>query len=1060
VKAGAFLVLLWLTAPPEAPSPLPADGLVLHWSMESGAVPTLPQDGVALCVGPAGRALEIQEPLLRLGGSDVKLPAGAAPGTISLWFARPAGESNKVLCCYGSRVRGAARGLWIVHDDQLCFYFFGHPQDLHAKVPGGIEPGRWHHVAATYDSATAKLYYDGKLLGQVKVKIDTARDGRFRLGYNLEQDDGRDFVGHVDEVAVYGRALSAEEIRAYHAALAGKLPPLPAPKPPPDLPALLGVREIVFAVRKVDSDGHWYANFGPHCVDPGRRYYHDGGRLCRLDLATGKVTALIDDPAGGVRDPQLSYDAKTILFSYRKGGQPHYHLYEIGVDGSNVRRLTDGPYDDIEPTYMPDGSIVFVSSRCNRWVPCYITQVAVLHRCDLPAGGQARDGRNIRQLSANVEHENTPWPLPDGRVLYQRWEYVDRSQVGYHHLWTMNPDGSGAMVLYGNLQPNVVMIDAKPIPGTGKVVASFSPGHGRNEHSGQITIIDPSSGPDNPGFARPIGRGHFRDPYPLSEKLFLAADATGGGSAGTRIVALSAGGRVTPVYQLSEADARAGLKVHEPRPVTPRPREPVIADKSATPAKGGATGTVLLENIHVGRSMEGIEPGQIKRLLVLEILPKPINIFSGMEPLTYGGTFLLERIVGTVPVEPDGSAYVELPAMRPMFFAALDANDLCVKRMQSFITVQGGESVSCVGCHEQRYEAPRSRRVVLASRRPPSVIEPVAGVPDVIDFPRDIQPILDRHCVRCHGHESVEVDGKRFGPMAGGLLLAGDRGPMFSHSYYGLTMAGQLADGRNLRRSNYPPRTIGSSASPLLARLDGAHHGARLSEGEKRIVRLWLDSGSVYAGTYAALGTGSIGNYRNMGIDRSDLQWPETKAARAAIQRRCAPCHKGNDSLPDSPSDNKGMVPWGEGPMNALALHTTQRLNPHFRYNRHMVYNLDRPERSLMLLAPLSVCSAPAPVRSAPVGASDETAKARLTAALQTVFASADDADYKTILAMIQRAAKRLREIKRFDMPHFRPDPAWVREMKRYGILPPDLPADAPIDVYAAERAYWRSFWK
>jgi len=126
-----------------------------------------------------------------------------------------------------------------------------------------------------------------------------------------------------------------------------------------------------------------------------------------------------------------------------------------------------------------------------------------------------------------------------------------------------------------------------------------------------------------------------------------------------------------------------------------------------------------------------------------------------------------------------------------------------------------------------------------------------------------------------------------------------------------------------------------------------------------------------------------------------------------------------------------------------------------------MVYNLDRPERSLMLLAPLSIQAGGAGACSAPVRASDETAKARLAASLPApVFASTDDADYKTILAMIQRAGKRLQETKRFDMPHFRPDPAWVREMKRYGILPPDLPADAPIDVYAAERAYWRSFWK
>lgn len=165
-----------------------------------------------------------------------------------------------------------------------------------------------------------------------------------------------------------------------------------------------------------------------------------------------------------------------------------------------MRQLTDGDYDDIEPVYLPDGGIMFVSSRCKRWVNCWLTQVAVLHRCDA-------DGTNIRQISSNNEHENTPWPLPDGRILYQRWEYVDRSQVHYHHLWTTNPDGSGQMTYYGNMEPGILMIDAKPIPGTGKALSLFSPGHGSREHAGKPTIIDPKAGPDALGFRPYRARG-------------------------------------------------------------------------------------------------------------------------------------------------------------------------------------------------------------------------------------------------------------------------------------------------------------------------------------------------------------------------------------------------------------------------------------------------------------------------------------------------------------------------------------------------------------------------
>ncbi|NQU20747.1 MAG: discoidin domain-containing protein, partial [Candidatus Nealsonbacteria bacterium] len=203
-----------------------------------------------------------------------------------------------------------------------------------------------------------------------------------------------------------------------------------------------GVEEIVFALRQRGKDGHWYANFSYYSYDDKKMLYGHGGKLCRKNLRTAKLTTLIDDPQGAVRDPVVHYDAEKILFSYRKGGTEHYHLYEIDLDGTNLRQLTDGPFDDIEPCYLPDGDIVFVSSRCKRYVQCWLTKVAVLYRC-------GPDGKNMHAISANVEHDNTPWVLPDGRILYQRWEYVDRSQVHYHHLWTTNPDGTGQMVFFG-----------------------------------------------------------------------------------------------------------------------------------------------------------------------------------------------------------------------------------------------------------------------------------------------------------------------------------------------------------------------------------------------------------------------------------------------------------------------------------------------------------------------------------------------------------------------------------------------------------------------------------
>ena len=273
-----------------------------------------------------------------------------------------------------------------------------------------------------------------------------------------------------------------------------------------------GVRRVVFAERARPIDPHWYANFGYYADDVNRVPHRPFGRLCVLDLATGEVEILLEDEEGSVRDPVVHYDGSKILFSYREGRCPRYHLFEIGVDGTGLRRLTSGDHDDIEPTYLPDGGIAFISTRCNRWVNCWLTQVATLYRCD-------DDGSNIRLLSANIEHDNTPWVLHDGRILFQRWEYVDRSQVHFHHLWTANPDGTNPMVFYGNMHPGSVYIDAKPLPDSNRVVLIDSPGHGQTEHEGAVAIIDPSRGPDCLEAKRIVSKGWgFRDPFPLSEK--------------------------------------------------------------------------------------------------------------------------------------------------------------------------------------------------------------------------------------------------------------------------------------------------------------------------------------------------------------------------------------------------------------------------------------------------------------------------------------------------------------------------------------------------------------
>ena len=745
-----------------------------------------------------------------------------------------------------------------------------------------------------------------------------------------------------------------------------------------------GVNDIIFATRQVDGDGHWYANFSYWSNNPSRKLYHGGGRLCRLNIATGKVTTLISDPTGGVRDPQMHYDGKKILLSYRKGGQPFYHLYEINIDGTGLRQITNEPFDDIEPVYLPDGDIIFCSSRANRFVQCWFVRVATIHRCKA-------DGSGIRELSCNIEQDNTPWVLPDGRILYQRWEYIDRSQVRFHHLWTMNPDGTGQMVYFGNMHGSTVMIDAKPIPGTKKTVVSFSPGHGQREHAGKVTIVDPSNGPDDRSMARTVIGGHYRDPYPLSEKCFLVAR-------NTDICVIYGKGKIAQLFDMPAEWKKGPIQIHEPRPMRARKRErvrPQLVDLTK------AVGTVTLQNVYVGRNMKGVKPGEIKKLLVLEALPKPVNFSGSQEPLSIGGTFTLERILGTVPVESDGSAHMELPALRSIFFVALDENDVSVKRMQSFMTVQPGERLSCLGCHENRGTTSPPRRRAKAMFREPSKIQPIAGIPGVFDFPRDIQPILDKHCVSCHGPAKTATGG----PYAGKVLLDGGRNARYSHSYYMLTVKRQFADGRN-GNGNRPPRSIGACASPLMKKLEPSHYKVNMTAHEKKMVRYWIESAAAYPGTYAALGSGMIGRVgRDGGMGK-------------VLAARCGKCHRGA------------------------------------RFNENTAFNLSDPARSLVLTMPLDpAAGGGGMVRKVKKGP-------KMVDERVVVFKNTKDPGYQAILAGIARDKARLDKIKRFDMPGFRPNEHYIREMKVYGVLPKSFKDKTdPIDCYKTDLAYWRSLW-
>ncbi|MDY0169233.1 MAG: hypothetical protein RBS80_22005 [Thermoguttaceae bacterium] len=809
---------------------------------------------------------------------------------------------------------------------------------------------------------------------------------------------------------------------------------------------LAGVEEVLFAVRQsyggsgfygsnaiaffgeetqmvyFGEDPHWYANIGYHCDDATRWAFsgngdHAEGRLMKLNLVTGETAVLLDAEGGAIRDPQVHYSGTKAVFAYLEAGSHYYHLYEIQLDGSGLRQLTDGPYDDFEPTYLPDGGIAFVSTRCRSWTGCWMTQVATVYRCDA-------DGGNVRRLSFNTGQDNTPWVLPDGRILYTRWEYVDRSHVQFHHLWAMNPDGTNQLALFGNMHPGTVMIDAKPIPHTEKIVATFSPGHGITDHLGYVTVVSPKAGPDHRAMAQTLSDrpALVKDPYPLSEDAFLVAREK-------EILLMDADGDMQTLYTWPGEGG-----VYEPRAIRPRPREPVIPPRVNWRR---STGRLVLADICRSRHLEGVEPGEIKRLLILEDLPKPVSFSDDPDLISWLGTYNLKRVLGTVPVEEDGSAYFEVPAGRPVVFVALDKDDLSVKRMHSFTSVMPGEVTGCVGCHEPRTATPDlgTPADLKALRRLPTPIEPFEGFPDVLDFTRDIQPILDRHCVECHDH------GKR----EGGVVLAGDLGPTWSHSYFSLLAHLQVADGRN-GLGNYAPRTIGSSASPLLAKLGGGHYDVAVTAEEWRTVWLWIESGAPFAGSYAALRNEADQQVAGrVGWPIFSKQWRVFGRQRDILERRCSGCH----ALDDWRNEEGRALPFrplvaraDRGVDRPVAIHERVVIenDPLTRYSNHILLNFTRPHLSPLLLGPLA-------------------AEAGGYESCGAVFADTDDADYRQLLAAIERAKETLDARPRYGTPGFRPNRQYIREMVRFSVLPASFDPAGPLDVFATDEAYWQSLW-
>ena len=466
-----------------------------------------------------------------------------------------------------------------------------------------------------------------------------------------------------------------------------------------------------------------------------------------LDPRTGERRDIVPDaPGRTVRDPEVDWDGRHIVFSMRNGRKDDYHIYTVNPDGSGLVQLTRAAgVSDIDPAWLPDGDIVFASTRepkycmCNRNIMCNLFKMKP-------------DGANIHQIGKSTLFEGHPAILPDGRILYDRWEYVDRNYGDAQGLWTCNPDGTRHAVYWGNntVSPGGVL-SARALSNPSRAIAVLCACHDRPW--GALGLIDRSLGVDGkdsvlrtwPASFReeirteadvhgsyPVSGGHFvfdtprtipvkyADPFPIDDAHFLCVRQTGHGEE-TAIYYLDLHGNEVLV-------AKDAPGCHSPVLLRPS-KKPAVQAEQRTYDAPDAPGRFYVQNVYVGTHMKGVAKGTIKALRVVESPEKRIYLpqrswFSDVAPAMNWHSFENKRILGTVPVEEDGSAYFEVPGNTYVYFQALDADGRMVQSMRSGAYLQPGERYGCVGCHESRTgDVPKTEKKPLALSRAPSKLD-------------------------------------------------------------------------------------------------------------------------------------------------------------------------------------------------------------------------------------------------------------------------------------------------------------------------------------------------
>ncbi len=595
----------------------------------------------------------------------------------------------------------------------------------------------------------------------------------------------------------------------------------------------------------------------------------DPGAAMRIyDVDTKEIKTLIETQTGVVRDPELSYDAKKIIFSMRKDIKDGYHIYEMNVDGTGLKQLTFAEgVSDIDPIYLPDGGIIFSSTREPKYCMCNRHIMANLYRMNA-------DGSNITQLGVSTLFEGHATVMNDGRILYDRWEYVDRNFGDAQGLWTVNPDGTKHAIYYGNntKSPGGV-VDARAIPGSDKVACIFSSCHDLSW--GALAIIDRKQGVDgveavtniwpadsrklmtNPkanwDAFRPL-KMKYDSPFPLNENEILVSriiDTTQVNSNAKNAHLVQLGLYYVTTDGVEDMLLKSNTErqsLFDPMIIEPRIVPNAIPSMRDYKSK---TGTFYVQNVYEGTHMEGVEKGVAKWLRIIETPPKRtwVNQKWGGQGAQFPGinwtSFEVKNVLGVVPIEEDGSVNFEAPAGEFLYFQVLDKDMKMIQSMRSGVSLMPGEVNGCIGCHEDRINIPPAQPTTLALKKPAIKTKDwVRKDRKNYSFMEKVQPIFDKSCVKCHDFDQKNRNL---------LVLSGDKNPFFNAAYINLYV------GKYVKLVGGGPANIqgayswGSHASLLSKVLEnkrGNHPKLKLADADVKTLYEWMDINGVYYPTY------------------------------------------------------------------------------------------------------------------------------------------------------------------------------------------------------------------